>query len=421
MSDEPNLTQAADVAGRALAIDSQFGAAHVSLGMVESSRGDLNAAIGYFERAIGFGESTANVMIWLANALSRKGEYKRAIELFDRASRLDPLNWLTHFSHGDTRYMQGSVVEAYELYQRTWEVEPANPAGPGLMGAVAGVGLGDVADSVQRFRHALELDASDAELVALLALAYSAIGDGDSAIDMATRAIDIASSAGFVVHVKVRQLIDSGQHDSALQLADRTLQDFDALHRRGSKVNLEADIVGIHMMRGEFAEAEEFLLTQYPDLLSMTEAKPAQSLEDLSPAGGNVIVVQMLANLYHLTGKSDVADVLVGHLAIVSPDNVHLVYEHAVQLYDGPRQELRPDDHWILAVAGLGRDELEITLDHLEAAAKGFLLDWRLHFIDHPALWSLRDHPRYQGIIEGIEAKMAEQRQSLIAGTPDRQ
>ncbi len=109
---EPTLTQAADVAGRALAIDSQFSAAHVSLGMVVSSRGDLNAAIGHFERAIGFGESTANVMIWLANALSRKGEYKRAIELFDRASRLDPLNWLTHFSHGDTRYMQGSVVRS---------------------------------------------------------------------------------------------------------------------------------------------------------------------------------------------------------------------------------------------------------------------------------------------------------------------
>ena len=140
-----------------------------------------------------------------------------------------------------------------------------------------------------------------------------------------------------------------------------------------------------------------------------------------SAAGGNVIVVQMLANLCRLTGKGDDTNELVGHLAIVSPDNVHLAYENAVQVYDGPREELRPDDHWILAVAGLERDELEITLDHLEEAAKGFLLDWRFHFVDHPALWSLRDHPRYKALIASIEAKMAEQRQALIASTPERQ
>ena len=52
---------------------------------------------------------------------------------------------------------------------------------------------------------------------------------------------------------------------------------------------------------------------------------------------------------------------------------------------------------------------------------KDFSLDWRYHFIDHPALWSLRDHPRYRKLIGGIEAKMAEQHQLLTAGAPDRQ
>jgi hypothetical protein len=74
---------------------------------------------------------------------------------------------------------------------------------------------------------------------------------------------------------------------------------------------------------------------------------------------------------------------------------------------------LRADDHWILAVAGLGREDVETMLDHLKKAAIGFLLDWRFHFVDHPALWSLRDQPRYIALIASIEANMAEQHQTL--------
>ncbi len=73
-----------------------------------------------------------------------------------------------------------------------------------------------------------------------------------------------------------------------------------------------------------------------------------------------------------------------------------------------------------MAVMAAGQGDDSVALSHLEKAAQGFLLDWRYHFIDHPALWSLRDHPRYQAIISSIEANMAEQRQALIAGTGDR-
>jgi len=70
-------------------------------------------------------------------------------------------------------------------------------------------------------------------------------------------------------------------------------------------------------------------------------------------------------------------------------------------------------DHWAMAVTAAGQGDDSVALLHLEKAAAGFLLDWRYHFIDHPALWSLRDHPRYKALIASIEAKMAEQRQTL--------
>ena len=85
-----------------------------------------------------------------------------------------------------------------------------------------------------------------------------------------------------------------------------------------------------------------------------------------------------------------------------------------------PRENRRPGDYWVMAVAGAGRGNDIEALSNLERAVEGFLLDWRYHFIDHPALWSLRDQPRYKTLIAGIEAKMAEQRQALIAGTADR-
>ena len=58
---------------------------------------------------------------------------------------------------------------------------------------------------------------------------------------------------------------------------------------------------------------------------------------------------------------------------------------------------------------------------YVTAAELGYLMNWRFRFLDHPALWSLRDQPRYKALIASIETNMAEQRQTLIAGTPGHQ
>jgi tetratricopeptide (TPR) repeat protein len=417
--------QAEEIAQEMLGIDPDFAAGHVILGLVARERNNFSLAIEHYERALALGDSDPETMAELVRMLLYTGgDPIRMRALLDRAMQSDPLNVELHLVVWETKLIQGTSDGALEILLRAAELAPDALAPALLAGLYSGQVLGNVADAIRYLEVTERMDPADPDAGIYLSRAYSAVDDGEKTQYWSSRAVDLSPKYGRAILSKVEQLRLAGRSDEAFALAQETLAATDIGYRglKMGRVAMENGMVRSFFEREDFAGAEEFLLSRYPELPQLLDGAPAQDLDDLAPVGHNFLAVLELAYIYRQTGRGDDADRLMKNLDFITADNINFVYEDEATPFEGPRLQLRGDDHWGLAVVAVGREQTDAALTHLETAAEfGYLMNWRFRFLDHPALWSLRDHPRYKALIASIEANMAEQRQALIAGTPDHQ
>lgn len=79
--------------------------------------------------------------------LRKQQLYAQALQAYEDALRMDPLNFYAWNGKGTTLYNQGNYKKAMEAYQRATEIEPENP--------VVWVSAGLVLNRLQRFQQAL--------------------------------------------------------------------------------------------------------------------------------------------------------------------------------------------------------------------------------------------------------------------------
>jgi hypothetical protein len=363
------------------------------------------------------GESSPETMAKLALMLVYAGgDPTRVGSLLDHAKRLDPLNREAYLVSYESKLIQGINDGALDDLMRAAELAPNSPTPAYWAGSFSGYVLGNVAATVEFMKKTEDLESTDPDVALYLSMAYSALGDLENGRFWSNRAVDLGPRYGRAIFSKVEQLRHSGQMAEALALAQATLVATDIAYRglNAERIALENSVLRSFFESEDYAGAEEFLLFLYPELPRLLYGAPAQDLDGLAPAGENFLAVLGLAHIYGQLGRNEDADRLIQNLDFVTAENINNVYEDEVTPFEGPRVQLRGDDHWGLAVVAAGRQQSDVALTHLETAAElGYLLNWRFRFLDHPALWSLRDQPRYKALIASIEANMAEQRQTL--------
>jgi serine/threonine protein kinase len=79
--------------------------------------------------------------------LRRQQLYSQALQAYEEALRMDPLNFYAWNGKGTTLYNQGNYKKAMEAYQRATEIEPENP--------IVWVSAGLVLNRLQRYQQAL--------------------------------------------------------------------------------------------------------------------------------------------------------------------------------------------------------------------------------------------------------------------------
>ena len=79
--------------------------------------------------------------------LRKQQLYSQALQAYEEALRMDPLNFYAWNGKGTTLYNQGNYKKAMEAYQRATEIDPENP--------VVWVSAGLVLNRLQRFQQAL--------------------------------------------------------------------------------------------------------------------------------------------------------------------------------------------------------------------------------------------------------------------------
>lgn len=106
--------------------------------------------------------------------LRRQQLYSQALQAYEEALRMDPLNFYAWNGKGTTLYNQGNYKKAMEAYQRATEIEPENP--------IVWVSAGLVLNRLQRYQQALVHFERALELDPQYVAAWN--GKADAQLDM---------------------------------------------------------------------------------------------------------------------------------------------------------------------------------------------------------------------------------------------
>ena len=124
-SPEESITQALELAQRAIALDSSQADAFSLLGNIYLLTHQYEKAITEGERAVALNPNGADSHVWLAMILTSSGKPEDAIELIYKAIRLNPFppNWY-FMSLGNAYFLMGEFNQAIEAYKKALQRSP---------------------------------------------------------------------------------------------------------------------------------------------------------------------------------------------------------------------------------------------------------------------------------------------------------
>jgi len=140
---------------KALLRDPNLAEAHAVKGGVAALKGDREAAIAAFDRAIDINPSYADAYMWRANAYLKERRYDLAEASLNEAFKLDPLSPPVLYNKGFFRARAGDLREARNYYNALLDLEENSPlAFRGL--ADAARREGDLAESAKIWKRAVD-------------------------------------------------------------------------------------------------------------------------------------------------------------------------------------------------------------------------------------------------------------------------
>jgi len=179
---------AAEMIGRAVALDGKVALYHYNLGNALARLGRLDDAASSFERAVALAPDHAAAHINLGGVLLRLGRFEAAVPRLRRAVVLAPERSEPHANLGLALLKQGQAEAAVACLRQAAALAPDNPeAHANLAAALQGLDrLDEAADS---FRRALDLRPEAAGLRNDLGAVLSALGRLDEAVACFRRAV----------------------------------------------------------------------------------------------------------------------------------------------------------------------------------------------------------------------------------------
>lgn len=153
---------AATLFGHALAVDEENPVAHMNFGFELLKGGDVDGAIGHFERALALRPDYLNARVELGNALLSRGRTAEAIVHYTRALEVDPGSVHALTNLGRALALQGRVEEAIPYHEHALRLDPSYAVAHNNLGTVlAEKGL--TAEARMHFEQALAGDPTNAE------------------------------------------------------------------------------------------------------------------------------------------------------------------------------------------------------------------------------------------------------------------
>jgi tetratricopeptide (TPR) repeat protein len=169
--------------------------AQYNVGTIFLERGNPQAAIDYFQRALKIEANYAKAEFNLGTALSAVGRHDEAIAHYRRAIEIQPDYILAHNRLGHVSLQAGRPEDAVAHFQTALRLAP-NDAGAHHALAAALAQTGRFEDAVRHFEAAISLQPEMVQAHANLMAAYAKLGRSSDAARAAEQALKLAQAKG---------------------------------------------------------------------------------------------------------------------------------------------------------------------------------------------------------------------------------
>jgi tetratricopeptide (TPR) repeat protein len=382
-SEDP-LPIAEEAVKNALAIDSDLGAAYVSLARIHTYYKRKGEAETAYQKAIELSPNYADAYYRYSLFLNIYPlRIKEQVELARKAAELDPRSSSMSLNLGQKYLNQGLYKLAEGQYQKVIELSPDFAPGYASLAVLYMLHMGQFDKALPPINKAIELDPGNHRYRSVLIFNYLQLGDLDAAQIVREKMASLGAPEGMLAFEDVLIAADKGNSADTLESINRLLPKMKSQFHRG--------IVGfLALVHGDIQLARQIELTSEPGWL---EPEQWPELVERSRRGA-CQVAWMLMN----TGDEQLGSALLRQAISYLEDSLPLVHEHTD--WDHPEVcYLTAGD----AEKALQIIETELSHNHLYA--------WVAH--QQPMYELIRHEPRFQATLAEHERRISVQRENI--------
>lgn len=237
-TDEANAA-AADMVGRAMEIDDQMGEAYAALGLLKSNKGEPDAAIAAYKRAIELNPNDALAYMWYA--LQMRGiDRADAWELLNKSMDLDPLAPVANVNVGYWLLQDNKPQDALAQFRHVTEIDPGFPAAYDGMARVYATYLDEPEEALKWQQKGAEVDPGNPDRRIQLGWAYYQAGRTEDAMETFQTIIDADPGYAPAYNAIADVHQNQGELDEAIRWGKK------AVDRDRTNMGFKGDMVGMY-------------------------------------------------------------------------------------------------------------------------------------------------------------------------------
>jgi tetratricopeptide (TPR) repeat protein len=379
-----------DALDRAIAADPDSAEAYSALGRLNLLiRQDNGRARENFAKALSLQPNSSEVLTGFASLMSRIGDYPAALEYNSKALELDPLRTDVMWQRTGILNNLHRYEEAMGQFEKIREVDPDAPNGYYGPANLYYHDLGRLDQAAEWYARSSEVDPSDYELPALVAMCFLHLEATDEALPWVERANEVGPGQSVPHLARMTWYRRTGQDDQALALAreyiakgmDERQEDYWAVLRLLRDKGLET---------GDYDEALAAYRAAVPQFFSYP-------IED--PGYRNYIGVDLVPLLMR-SGQEEqatrLAETLLAEMKRRDPAMLQPYF--------------RLQQIWLLTYTGQLDEAVEALRLYVEEGERASW--WTLE--SDPAAEPLRQRAEYPALIAAIREDVAQQRARLM-------
>ncbi len=214
------MGEAEAAARRALALDSQLGAAWTNLGIILQESGKLEESLDCLKRAVAFAPDSPENHNNLGNTLKRLGRLEEAQAQYEAALSLRPAYAEAHNNLGFLLYSLGENEKAAAEVKRAIEINP-HYADAYINAAAIALGMGSPQDALRWLDNLASFAPGHPGGLTARAKALLELDAYEPALEAARRATSLAPENGEAAEVLAQALAVLGRTDEALDAFDK--------------------------------------------------------------------------------------------------------------------------------------------------------------------------------------------------------